>query len=379
MLQDQFDPQPENRTVLDPVRFANPADKTYLGYTTVRTNPNSHLKLYKLSPKLGHIRKVDVTNQLSPRPQPLHVRDSTLLAVPTQKNGIGVVHDLDHFKCYECDGNPVNVFVDLTDQFHVEMGVAVLRPRYLCNPVVKVHNNIITPILYPLAHLVFYEIVGQPFVGNVTTHNQFGDEALPINPADLLGVPSVKSNIVEITGAFSQKSHGAAGNFNVDLPLTGTPGIEDRSGGATNDFTVTAVFSENVAVTGSPQAQVTSGTGTVGSGGISNGGVVTVTANNVTIQLTNVADQQTINVTLNGVTSASLSGTSPNTCVIPMSRLLGDTNGNGAVNSTDVSQTKTRTGITATSANFRSDVNASGVINSTDLSQVKGNSGHALP
>src|SRR5207302_6154112 len=38
--------------------------------------------------------------------------------------------------------------------------------------------------------------------------------------------------------AVSRKTHGGAGDFDVDLPLTGTSGVECRSGGATNDFTM---------------------------------------------------------------------------------------------------------------------------------------------
>jgi hypothetical protein len=178
--------------------------------------------------------------------------------------------------------------------------------------------------------------------------------------------------------AFSRKTHGGAGTFDIDLPFTGTSGVECRSGGATNDFTVVVTFASNVAVTGSPQAQVTSGTGTIGSAGVSNGGMVNVSANTVTIPLTNVADQQTINVTLNGVTSASIDQPATN-FVIPMSRLLGDTNGNRAVNASDVSQTKSRIGQAVTSANFRSDVNANGTINAGDVSLVKANGGHAVP
>jgi len=178
--------------------------------------------------------------------------------------------------------------------------------------------------------------------------------------------------------AVSRKTHGGAGDFDVDLPLTGTTGVECRSGGATNDFTMVVTFTGNVTVTGSPQAQVTSGTGTIGSGGVSNGGMVTVSGNVVTIPLTNVADQQTINVTLNGVNSASTDQPAVNV-VIPMSRLLGDTNGNRAVNASDVSQTKGRIGQAVTSANFRSDVNANGAINAGDVSVVKANTGHAVP
>ena len=186
------------------------------------------------------------------------------------------------------------------------------------------------------------------------------------------GVPIYASSAV------SRKTHGSSGTFDVDLPLTGTTGVECRSGGATNDFTMVVTFMGNVTVTGSPQAQVTSGTGAIGSGGVSNGGTVTVSGNIVTIPLTNVADQQTINVTLNGVNNASIDQPAADV-VIPMSRLLGDTNGNRSVNAGDVSQTKARIGQAVTSANFRSDINANGSINAGDVSQVKANSGHGVP
>ena len=53
-------------------------------------------------------------------------------------------------------------------------------------------------------------------------------------------------------------------------------------------------------MTGSPQAQVTSGTGQIGTGGTPNGGAVTVNVTVVTVPLTNVANAQTIVVTLFG-------------------------------------------------------------------------------
>ena len=177
-------------------------------------------------------------------------------------------------------------------------------------------------------------------------------------------------------GAVSRKVHGAAGTFDIDLPLTGTTGVENRSGMAVNDFTMVVTFPTNVTVTGNPQAQVTLGTGTIGSGGVSNGGMVTVSGNTVTIPLTSVADQQTINVTLNGVNSVDQPAFN---VVIPMSRLLGDTNGNRAVNAGDVSQTKGRLGQAVTTVNFRSDVNANGSINAGDVGIVKANTGHAVP
>jgi len=213
---------------------------------------------------------------------------------------------------------------------------------------------------------------------NVTINGTLASIAMAGTNTAFRGVAFVPAGgAPTVTSAVSQKTHGAAGPFDVDLPLTGTPGVEDRSGGATNDFTMIVTFTGNVTVTGSPQAQVTMGTGTIGSGGVSNGGMVTVAGNVVTVPLTNVADQQTINVTLNGVNSAT-DETTVN-IVIPMSRLLGDTNGNRAVNASDVSQTKGRIGQAVTTANFRSDVNANGAINAGDVSIVKANTGHALP
>jgi hypothetical protein len=62
-----------------------------------------------------------------------------------------------------------------------------------------------------------------------------------------------------------------------------------------------------------------------------------------------------------------------------VSFLVGDTGGNGSVNASDVSQTKSRIGQTVASTNFRSDVNVSGTINASDTSLVKANLGRALP
>lgn len=184
----------------------------------------------------------------------------------------------------------------------------------------------------------------------------------------------------QVQSAVSRKTHGAAGAFDIPLPLTGTTGVECRNGGTSNDFTMVVTFGGNVTVTGSPQAQVTSGTGTIGTGGVSNGGAVTVAGAVVTIPLTNVTDQQTINVTLNGVNSASAAPDEPAVnVVIPMSRLLGDSNGNRSVNAGDVSQVKQRIGQAVTSTNFRSDLSANGSINAGDASVAKQNTGHGVP
>ena len=72
-------------------------------------------------------------------------------------------------------------------------------------------------------------------------------------------------------------------------------------------------------------------------------------------------------------------GTSTADLGVQMGVLVGDTNGNGTVNASDVSQTKGRIGQTVDATNFRSDVNANGSINATDTAIVKANIGTGLP
>ena len=112
---------------------------------------------------------------------------------------------------------------------------------------------------------------------------------------------------------------------------------------------------------------MTSGAGSVASASAS--GV------EITVNLTGVVTGQTIAVTLFNVND----GTNTGNVVIPMGVLVGDSNANGTVNASDVSQTKARLGQTITSANFRSDVNANGGINGSDVSLVKSRLGTGLP
>ena len=164
--------------------------------------------------------------------------------------------------------------------------------------------------------------------------------------------------------AVSRKTHGSAGVFDVDLPFSGTPGIECRSGGAANDYQVVVTFASPIT------AQTASVTG--GVGGVNN---FTVNDSEITVNLTGVTMAQTIVITLSGVTN----GTTTGDITVPMSVLIGDVDGNGAVNSSDVSQTKCRRGRQSPRTSFREDVNANGSINSSDVFAVKLRSGTALP
>jgi hypothetical protein len=172
-------------------------------------------------------------------------------------------------------------------------------------------------------------------------------------------------NPLQILSAVSRLTHGSAGDFDVDLPLTGEPGVECRNGGGNHTLVVT--FSNSVV---SGDASVTKGTGNVA-------GSPTFSGNTMTISLTGVTDVQKITVVLSNVTD-SFSQVLPDTAV-SMNVLRGDATGNKSVNASDVSIIKSQGGQPVTSANFRDDVTADGSIGSSDIALTKSVVGHGLP
>ena len=134
----------------------------------------------------------------------------------------------------------------------------------------------------------------------------------------------------------SRKIHGAAGTFDINLPLTGSPGVECRSDGATGDYQLVITFATTVTVNGTVQARVTSGVGDVGTGGVPNGGVGQCQRRGRDCSLTNVANVQTIGITLFDVHQ----GAHAADMAVQMSVLVGDTTRNRIVNSADIGETK---------------------------------------
>jgi hypothetical protein len=163
--------------------------------------------------------------------------------------------------------------------------------------------------------------------------------------------------------AVSRKVHGAT-PFDVNLPLTGSPGIECRTGGGGKNFQVVVTFVAPVTIAG---ASVTQGSGNVSS--------TSVSGAQVTINLSNVNNAQVIQITLTGVND----GTHSSSVNIPMAVLFGDTTANGSVNASDIGQTKAQSGTAVSASNFREDVTVNNSINSSDVSAVKSASGTALP
>jgi hypothetical protein len=170
---------------------------------------------------------------------------------------------------------------------------------------------------------------------------------------------------LQLVSAVSRKTHGSAGDFDIDLPLTGEPGVECRDG--SGNHTLVLTFS-NTLVSGN--ASVTSGTGAVA-------GSPTFSGNAMTVGITGVADVQKLTVTVSDVTDSSAQVFADT--ALSMNMLIGDANGNKAVNASDIGQVKVQSGAAVTAVNFRTDLIVSGTINASDVGQVKASAGNTVP
>lgn len=175
-------------------------------------------------------------------------------------------------------------------------------------------------------------------------------------------------NTTALLSAVSRKVHGSAGTFDINLPLTGTRGVERRAAGSTG-------------TAGVDYKLVFSFAGAVASCGTANTGMVVPgpATNQCTVNLTNPANGQYLTVSLTGVSVPTACPSFSGDVSATMGLLVGDTNADGSVNSADISQTKSQSGRTVSSSNFREDLNVDGSINSADISLVKSRSGTGLP
>ncbi len=171
-----------------------------------------------------------------------------------------------------------------------------------------------------------------------------------------------------LVGAVSRKTHGTA-VFDLDLPLTGTPGTECRSGGANGDYTIVFKFAVPVSTIGNSNVS--------GVGSISSQAKDSSDPRQYVVNLTGVTNVQNITVTLNNVTDTA--GNISSSISVPMAVLVGDTNADRFVDAADVSETKSQSGKIITTSNFREDVNEDGFIDAVDVALVKSKSGTALP
>ena len=223
-----------------------------------------------------------------------------------------------------------------------------------------------------LANITFADTGNANSPSHVTYARQTSGPLALTNPSAVtcLAIPPLASVV-------SEKVHGSAGPFDVNLPLpTALPspqprGVECRSPGQTGtagfDYKLVFTFVNNiVATTGCGSTSTPAGSVVAGPN-----------ANQCTVNLNGLPNAQYTTVTLNSVTDVA--GNSGPVASPQMGLLVGDVNANGLVNSTDTSLTQAQSGQAVGASNFRTDINANGLINSTDTSIVRANSGTGLP
>jgi hypothetical protein len=176
---------------------------------------------------------------------------------------------------------------------------------------------------------------------------------------------SLGANLKVPVSVVSRKVHGTAGTFDIDLPVTGTRGIECRvpghlPNGANGDYQLVFTFAAPVTSCGSAS------TGTVSSG---------PNSNQCTVNLTGVPNAQNITVTLNGVATACNSGN----VSVTMGVLLGDVNATARTDAGDVTAVRNKTVSIPDQQTFRFDVNASGRIDAGDVTTTRNATVTVLP
>jgi hypothetical protein len=177
------------------------------------------------------------------------------------------------------------------------------------------------------------------------------DDAYPAATYTVLGNSACEGGIVPLS-AVSRKTHGSAGTFDIDLPLSGSVGEETRSGGIpSGNHTIVVTFPTAISAVASATCA-------------GNAATTNIAGNVVTVNCTGVPNAQTVAINLLGVND----GINVGDVSIPMAVLLGDVNLTRSVDGNDVSAVQSHTRQTANSSNFRFDVNATGGIDGNDVS-----------
>ncbi|MEP6603544.1 MAG: S8 family serine peptidase [Spartobacteria bacterium] len=203
-----------------------------------------------------------------------------------------------------------------------------------------------------------------PFSGRLK--NKIGRGFTPLDGFGFINAEAATAATLPVPGVVSRMTHGAAGTFDIELPFAGPAGIECR----TNNVNYTLVFTFDRALATAGSAAVSQGTATVAQP------ILGPMPNQVTVELSSVPNQQHLVISLSNVhdtADAVLAAVSAR-----MDVLVGDTNKDGSVNSADIGQTKSQSGVAISNSNFREDLNADGSINSADISLVKSRSGTGL-
>jgi hypothetical protein len=187
-LRDQFIPD-ATLTVDEPLQFCAPTSKD--GAEILE--PEEHLTMYRASQELTPNLTVFTEDQFGPRT--LEVVGARVLLVPTQKlvGDLEFPRRLNHFRCYEANGERPRVSVTLEDQFGSDT-VRVEQPELFCNPVEKIRDGERFRILERRVHLTCYDIHApqRTTATQVGVMNQLETDTFTVTSFELLCVPSEK-------------------------------------------------------------------------------------------------------------------------------------------------------------------------------------------
>jgi glucose/arabinose dehydrogenase len=223
----------------------------------------------------------------------------------------------------------------------------------------------------------FQDITSQLFPitttsGNVALANvsSFGEDAAGELYITDIGNGNVYKISPMLVSAASRKSHSGT-LFDINLPLSGTRGIECRSGAANGDFTVVFRFALPLSSVGG--RSVTAGVGSVSSAMINSSN-----AREYLVNLTGVTNGQYVTLTLTNATDVA--GNTSSSISATMGVLVGDVNASGRTDNGDAIVVRNLSGTVPTdTTTARSDVDCSGRVDNGDAIVIRNNSGAALP
>jgi PKD domain len=211
------------------------------------------------------------------------------------------------------------------------------------------------------------------------TYNNPGEYPARLTATDPCGKTSTSAaqvvisvtNGVHLVSVVSRMQHDSiTPPFEVNLPLTGTRGVECRSSATLGAGNYQMVFKFDNSLTSVTGASVT------GAGSIASRQISPNNNHEYIVNLMGVADQQYLSVTLTGVAGAPSGGT----VIGPqMGVLIGDVNASGRTDNGDGIVVRNLSGtIPFDTSSARADVNCSGRVDNGDAIVIRNNSGNFL-
>jgi hypothetical protein len=174
----------------------------------------------------------------------------------------------------------------------------------------------------------------------------------------------------------SRMTHGSiTPPFDINLPFTGTRGVECRNSASlgTGNYQLVFTFGNTLTSVGSVSATATSPSGPQP---VSSSGAIGTDAHTYIVNLTGVPNAQYTTVTLNTVLDSQ---NNTGNISATMGVLIGDVDANDVVDGNDVSGVQSHTRQSANGTNFRYDLDVNGVIDGNDVSTAQSHTRTGLP